>query len=265
VSFEVARGEIFGFLGPSGAGKSTTQKALTGLLRGFGGHVRVAGTDVAACGSELYERIGIAFEVPHLFGKLTAGENLRFFARLYDGPTEDPRRLLAAVGLDDAADERVERLSKGMRGRLEVARALIHRPQIVFLDEPTSGLDPGYAALIKDLIRERREAGTTVFLTTHNMTVADQLCDRVGFLVDGQLATVDDPQRLKIAHGTKTVRVEYGVDGGTAAREFPLDGVANRQEFLELMRSERVETIHSQEATLEDVFLRVTGRHLGGE
>jgi fluoroquinolone transport system ATP-binding protein len=264
VSFAVEEGEIFGFLGPSGAGKSTTQKVLTGVLSGFGGEVRVAGRDVRRAGRELYEGIGVGFEVPNVFGKLTARENLEFFARLYRGPVAQPSELLAAVGLADAAGERAERLSKGMRGRLGLARAFLNRPKLVFLDEPTAGLDPGTAARVKELIRQKRDAGTTVFLTTHNMTVADQLCDRVGFIVDGQVSIIEEPRALKLAHGERRVRVEYREDGTPAAAEFPLEGAGENEAFLELLRSCRVESIHSLEASLEDVFLRVTGRELSG-
>jgi fluoroquinolone transport system ATP-binding protein len=264
ISFEVAEGEIFGFLGPSGAGKSTTQKVLTGVLKQFDGGVTVAGCDVRGAGRDLYERIGVGFEVPNLFGKLTARENLEFFSRLYRGPVAPWMELLEAVGLADAADERAERMSKGMRGRLSLVRAFLNRPQLVFLDEPTSGLDPGTAAQVKELIRRKREEGATIFLTTHNMTVADQLCDRVGFIVDGRVSVTDAPRALKLAHGSKRVRVEYRENARSATREFALEGVGHDEEFLELLRAREVESIHSLEATLEDVFLAVTGRSLDG-
>lgn len=265
VSFAVEEGEIFGFLGPSGAGKSTTQKVLTGVLADFDGTVQVAGRDVRRAGRELYERIGVGFEVPNVFGKLTARENLEFFARLYRGPVAAPEELLAAVGLAEAADERAERMSKGMRGRLGLARAFLNRPGLVFLDEPTAGLDPGTAARVKELIREKREAGTTVFLTTHNMTVADQLCDRVGFIVDGAVSIIEEPKALKLAHGERRVRVEYRLNGSRATADFPLEGIGDDEAFLALLRSHPIESIHSLEASLEDVFLRVTGRELAGE
>ena len=262
VSFAVEEGEIFGFLGPSGAGKSTTQKVLTGVLKGFDGVALVAGHDVRRSGREIYERLGVGFEVPNVFGKLTARENLEFFARLYRGPVAAPTELLEAVGLADAADERAERMSKGMRSRLGLARAFLNDPTLVFLDEPTAGLDPGTAARVKDLIREKREAGATVFITTHNMTVADQLCDRVGFIVDGAVSIIEEPRVLKLAHGSRRVRVEYREDGHLGASEFPLETAGENEEFLALLRSRPVESIHSLEASLEDVFLKVTGRGL---
>ena len=262
VSFTVEEGEIFGFLGPSGAGKSTTQKVLTGVLGGFSGDVRVAGQSVRSAGGQLYERIGVGFEVPNLFGKLTALENLEFFAGLYRGPVVQPMELLEDVGLAEAAAQRAERMSKGMRGRLALARAFLNRPDLVFLDEPTSGLDPGTAARVKELIRRKRDDGMTVFLTTHNMSVADQLCDRVGFIVDGTVSVIEEPRALKLAHGRRGVRVEYRVDGERRSAEYPLDGAGDNAGFLSLLRSYPIESIHSLEATLEDVFLRVTGRQL---
>jgi len=262
VSFSVQRGEIFGFLGPSGAGKSTTQKVLTGTLGTFSGAAHVAGHALPRIGRAFYRQIGVGFEVPNVFGKLTARENLAFFARLYDGPVEPADELLEAVGLVDAADERAERMSKGMRNRLGLARAFLNRPELVFLDEPTSGLDPRTAALVKDLIRRKREDGTTVFLTTHNMTVADQLCDRVGFITDGRLSTIDEPRTLKLSHGTQRVRVEYLEGADRVAAEFPLEDLGDDGAFLSLLRSRRIVSLHSLEATLEDVFLAVTGRSL---
>lgn len=178
--FEVKPGEIFGLLGPSGAGKSTTQKILIGLLRDYRRRVSVLGNDLGNWGSDLYERIGVSFEVPNHYLKLTGRENLTYFGSLYQGPTRDPLELLALVGLDEDADILVSQYSKGMKNRLNVARSLLHDPDLLFLDEPTTGLDPVNARRVKDLIRSQKKEGTTVFLTTHDMAVADELCDRVG-------------------------------------------------------------------------------------
>jgi fluoroquinolone transport system ATP-binding protein len=262
VSFRVERGEIFGFLGPSGAGKSTTQKILIRLLSGYQGGVNVLGREVREWDRGYYRRIGVAFEVPNHYLKLTARENLGFFAGLYGGTTEAPARLLDRVGLLADADRRVADFSKGMRVRLTLARALLHRPELLFLDEPTAGLDPVTARRIREVIREAREAGATVFLTTHDMVAADQLCDRVAFLVDGRIAAIDAPRTLRLQHGRRTVRVEAREDGRHEAREFELEGIAEDPEFLRLLRSGNVETIHTQETTLEDVFVRLTGRTL---
>jgi fluoroquinolone transport system ATP-binding protein len=262
LSFTVDAREIFGFLGPSGAGKSTTQKILTGVLRGYRGTVRVFGRFLPELGRDYYERIGVSFEFPSLYGKLTGTENLEFFRRLYRRPMENPELLLARVGLSDAAHRRASGYSKGMKMRLGVCRALVNRPSLLFLDEPTTGQDPGHARLIKDLILERRAEGATVFLTTHDMTVAAELCDRVAFIVGGEIVLVDAPRALMISHGRRTVRVEYRDDGAVRAAEFDLDGIGTNAEFLTLIRQRPVDRIYTLDATLEDVFLRVTGARL---
>ncbi len=262
IRFSVAPGEIFGFLGPSGAGKSTTQKILIGLLRGYTGSAAVLGREVAAWGRDFYEEIGVGFELPNHFLKLTGLENLAHFASLYRRPTRDPRELLALVGLEADGRRRVGQYSKGMRMRLNFVRALLHDPPLYFFDEPTAGLDPVNGRKIKDLILGLRAAGRTIFLTTHDMAVADELCDRVAFIVDGCITTIDSPQNLKLAHGRRTVVVRYGENGRRAEREFPLDGLGHDAAFLELIQREHLQTIHTQEATLEEIFIQVTGRSL---
>ena len=193
---------------------------------------------------------------------MTALENLAYFRALYAGDTEDPRHLLDQVGLGEDADKRVSQFSKGMRGRLNVARAMLPKPDLLFLDEPTAGLDPVSSRQIRDLIRARRQAGTTVFLTTHDMVVADDLCDRVAFIVDGGITLIDAPRALKLRYGTRTVRVEIGAEGRWDTREFPLDGLADNTDFLATLRQETVQTIHTQETTLEEIFIQVTGTAL---
>lgn len=267
ISFEVAPGEIFGFLGPSGAGKSTTQKVLIGLLKDYGGSSLVKGREISAWGRSYYSHIGVSFELPNLYSKFTALENLDFFARLYDKPCGDPLDLLEMVDLGQDARTRVAEFSKGMKMRLNFCRALLHDPEILFLDEPTSGLDPQNARRIMEIILEQRSRGKTVFLTTHNMSVADELCSRVAFMVDGRIPVIGSPRELKIKHGKKYVRVE---SRGKESRrkesleehEFPLQGIGENREFLALLQSQEVETIHSQEASLEDVFMASTGRGL---
>ena len=263
MDFTVAPGEIFGFLGPSGAGKSTTQKLLIGLLRGHGGRMLVWGRDPLDWGSDYYQRIGVSFELPNHYLKLTGAENLQFFASLYDGATQDPRTLLEAVGLADAADTRVGKYSKGMQMRLTFARALLNDPELIFLDEPTSGLDPGNARRVKDMVLDLKDRGRTVFLTTHDMATADELCDRVAFVVDGRIVALDAPTELKIARSRRLVRVEYRAPEGTLqTAEFPMDGLADDPDFHSVLRSHHVETVHSREASLDEVFVDVTGRSL---
>ena len=262
VDFKVGKGEIFGFLGPNGAGKSTAQKVLIGLLREYTGRVLVFERDLRTWDNSYYERIGVSFESPNHYLKLTALENLRYFRTLYDGETEAPRRLLELVGLHEDGDKYVGEFSRGMRARLNFARALLNKPELLFLDEPTAGLDPVSSRRIRDLIRERRETGATVFLTTHNMAVADELCDRVAFIVDGGIRLVDAPRALKLRYGRRTLRVEFVADGSLNQKDFPLDGLADRTEFLEILRAASIQTMHTQETTLEDIFVQVTGRVL---
>nr|MDT0662019.1 ABC transporter ATP-binding protein [Micromonospora sp. DSM 115978] len=260
VSFTVGAGEILGFLGPSGAGKSTTQKVLIGLLSPYQGRVRVLGREVRGQGPDYYQHIGVGFELPNHFMKLTALENLRFFASFYSAPA-DPRELLAMVGLADAADQRVEQYSKGMKMRLSFVRALLHDPQVLFLDEPTSGLDPVNARLLKDIIIAQRRRGKCIFLTTHNMHDAEELCDRVAFLVDGGIRRIGPPKLLRTEGDRRGVVVEYRSDGEVRSAEFPLDRLDD-PDFLTILRDREVVSLHSQEPSLEDVFVETTGRRL---
>jgi fluoroquinolone transport system ATP-binding protein len=261
VSFTVEPGEIFGFLGPSGAGKSTVQKILTGQLESFEGSVRVLGCDVAGRGVEYYEEIGVGFELPNLFMKLTARENLRFFASFYRSAV-NLVELLARVGLDKDADRRVEDFSKGMKMRLCFVRALLHDPRVLFLDEPTSGLDPVNARLLKDMVVEQRRSGKSVFLTTHNMHDAEELCDRVAFFVDGSIRRSGAPRELCAQKAQRSVVVEYRQDGRIASQSFPLERLGTNEAFQDLLRGRELVSVHSQEQSLEDVFVAATGRKL---
>jgi fluoroquinolone transport system ATP-binding protein len=257
LTFRVAAGEIFGFFGPSGAGKSTTQKILIALLRGYDGEARVLGTSLREWRAEDYRRVGVSFELPNHYLKLTAEENLRYFGALY-GSSNDPRAVLEDVGLGEDAERRVGEFSKGMRGRLNLARALLHAPEILFLDEPTAGLDPSTSRRIRDLIRRRREGGATVFLTTHDMQTAGELCDRVAFLFDGTLRLVDSPAALKQRYGRRVVRVESEKE----TREYAIEGLADDPAFLAQLRKGGIRTIHTQETTLDEIFISVTGGRL---
>ncbi len=262
LSFSVERGEILGFLGPSGAGKSTTQKILIGLLKEFQGDVSVFGKDLRSWRSEYYERIGVSFELPNHYLKLTALENLNYFRSLYEGETEDPNHLLDMVGLGDDGALRVSQFSKGMKNRLNFARSLLNKPELVFFDEPTTGLDPVSARRIKDIILEKKRDGRTIFLTTHDMVAATELCDRVAFMIEGEVKLIDSPRNLMLTHGARKVRVEYQEDDGIEQREFPMEDLGRNEDFLRLLRTDAVQTIHTEEATLEKVFIEVTGRRL---
>jgi len=263
LGFSIDQGEIFGFLGPSGSGKSTTQKILTGLLPTYSGSVHVGGRALREYGTEYYEKIGVGFELPNHFGKLTAMENLKLFAALYRDETRDPVELMQLVGLDDAMNQRVSDFSKGMKMRLNFVRALLPDPEIIFLDEPTAGLDPVNARRIKELVLELKRNGRTIFLTTHNMSDADELCDRVAFIVDGSIRLIGAPRALRVEQGRRQVVVEHRTPDGLIENRFDLAGLGDDREFLDLIRDHGVETIHSQEASLEEVFIEATGRSLG--
>ena len=242
MDFSVGCGEIFGFLGPSGAGKSTTQKLLIGLLRGHGGRATVWGRDPLEWGADYYQRIGVSFELPNHYQKLTGLENLRFFASLYDQPTADPMVLLESVGLAEDAHTRVSKYSKGMAMRLTFARALINEPELLFLDEPTSGLDPVNARTVKDIILGLKARGRAIFLTTHDMSTADELCDRVAIVVDGAIAALDTPAELKLARSQRRVRVQYrSIDGSLDTADFAMDDLADDPAFHAVLRDHHVE------------------------
>ena len=262
ISFDIAKGEIFGFLGPSGAGKSTTQKVLNGLLRGYEGSVWVNGTELSAMDRTFYEKIGVAFEFPNLYLKLSALENLELFASFFKSTTRDPLELLEMVNLHEDRDTRVEAFSKGMKMRLNFVRALVNNPEILFLDEPTAGLDPGNARIMKDIILKMQKNGVTVFLTTHHMADAGELCSRLAFMVDGTLPVIDSTQKLRLEHGRKVVRVEYLDKQEKQSLEFELKGLSSNLKFQDIIQNKELLTIHTLEASLEDIFIKITGQQL---
>lgn len=261
ISFEIAKGEIFGFLGPSGAGKSTTQKVLTGILQEYQGQVQIMNRDLKSWGADYYNHIGVGFELPNHYLKLTALENLQLFASFYDKPTQSLQTWLEKVGLWKDAHLRVENFSKGMKMRLNFIRALMHDPDIIFFDEPTSGLDPVNARILKDIILEQKSLGKTIFVTTHNMHDADELCDRVGFIVDGEISLIDAPQNLRLKAGKQMVKVTYQ-NGQKQTREYAMENLGENEDFLTLLKTQNITAIHSEEATLEDVFIETTGQKL---
>ncbi|MCE3200906.1 ABC transporter ATP-binding protein [Paenibacillus sonchi] len=262
LNFSISKGEIFGFLGPSGAGKSTAQKILIGILKAYEGDVHVMGRSIADVKSDYYEDIGVAFEFPNFYNRFTAMENLSLFRSFYKGNTEEPRKLLALLGLEKHAATKVSAFSKGMKMRLNLCRALLNKPQILFLDEPTSGLDPVNAGIVKELLLELKAQGITILITTHHMHAADELCDRVAFIVDGTIRLIDSPRTLRVQHGQRVVKVEYREKGVLQKDEFGLDNIGSCPGFQTLLQEKYIETIHSQDATLEDIFIKLTGREL---
>ncbi len=259
ISFRVEGGSIFGFLGPSGAGKSTIQNLMTGLLPLQQGEVLYENQSVRALNTRFFNRIGVSFEQSNLYPSLTGLENLKYYAALFSVPTISPMELLERVGLRDDANKRVSNYSKGMRQRLTFARALMNRPEYLFLDEPTSGLDPKTAVGIRELINEQKARGAAVFLTTHSMELADALSDTVAFLYGGVIAACDTPEALKRKYGKRDVRVRYFENKEEREKTFSMDEKAALSAFL---TQAEVVKIHSQEATLEEIFLQVTGKEL---
>jgi fluoroquinolone transport system ATP-binding protein len=259
IGFAVAAGEVYGLLGPSGAGKSTTQRILMRLLRGYTGRVEVFDQPVAALGRDLYERIGVSFELPALYLRLSALENLKLFTAFYGKPCRDPMAVLAEVELEDAANQRVEHFSKGMRMRLNLARSILHDPDLLFLDEPTTGQDPARARRIRDLILRLKASGKTVFLTTHNMSEAAEVCDRVGFLAGGTIHVSGAPADLMRQFGRRELDVTIRQPVGMQTRVFAMDGLAANSEFQELLTAGQIVSMHTREASLDDVFIAATG------
>lgn len=260
LNFKVDKGEVFGFLGPSGAGKSTAQKVLYKIYNTYEGVVKIDGKHLSAWDSSYFEKIGIGFELPNHYLKLTGKENLDLFATFYKNkPEKSVEELFEMVDLTDAINQPVEAYSKGMKMRLNFIRAIQHNPDILFFDEPTSGLDPVNAHKIKQHILALKAAGKTIFVTTHSMETADEICDRVSFIVDGKLQVTDTPKNLKKQYGREAVNVE--LNNGKAL-EFPLDKLGANPEFLSFITEDEVKRIHTQEATLEEVFIRITGQTL---
>jgi fluoroquinolone transport system ATP-binding protein len=262
VNFEIEKGDIFGFLGPSGAGKSTTQGILTGLLQLQKGNVTVAGYDIKKISRKMFNKIGMSFEQSNVYSKMTAKENLYFYSRLFDVKTRDPLELIDMVGLSGKENIKTGEFSKGMKHRLTFARSMLNNPSMWFLDEPTTGLDPAIAASIKDIIKERNSKGVTVFLTTHNMFIADELCDRVGFIVDGEIKLIDSPKNLKLQYGKKLVDVEYMKNGRLKKETFSTIKKEDKNALKKIIAEKEIRTMHTKEATLEEIFIKVTGRGL---
>lgn len=207
---------------------------------------------------DFYEDIGVSFEMPIHFSKLTALENINFFKKLYKNHT-DVEQLMKKLGLWADRNKKVGEYSKGMKIRLNFVRAMLNQPKMLFLDEPTNGLDPSNAKILKDMIKIYQKEGGTVFITSHIMSDIDELCDRVAFIVDGQIKEIDSPRNLKIKYGQRTLKVEYSEENQTKTVIFNLDDIKTNEEFIKLIREKNIETIHTGETTLEDIFIKVTG------
>jgi len=261
INFSIEKGEIYGFLGPSGAGKSTTQKILIKILSGFMGDIQILNKNLNSWRNEYYNHIGVGFELPNHYAKLTGLENLKLFASFYKNANKNLMELLESVGLADAAHKKTEDYSKGMKMRLNFVRALIHNPEILFFDEPTSGLDPVSARRIKDIILDLKQQGKTIFLTTHNMYDADELCDRVAFISNGKISAEDSPKALKLKYGKPLLKVEYS-NKGFHSEDFDLHNLGQNARFLEIVNTQTIVSMHTREASLDEVFIKTTGEKL---
>ena len=259
ISFTVEAGEVFGFLGHNGAGKTTTIRMLSGQLRPSSGGARVAGCDIVTEQARLKSLVGVVSENQNLYERMSGRENLAFAARLYG---TDQRRIdeaLDQVGMLERAKDNVKHYSNGMKQRVLIARALLHRPQIIFLDEPTRGLDPVVAREIRRLVVDLSTQGVTIFLTTHYMEEADELCQRIAFLSEGRIVALDTPDNLKIAHGQKSLKAT--LDSGESLT-IALDDESAGKQLERLVSDRQIRTLHSTEATLEEVFIQIAGRGL---
>ena len=248
---EIRKGEIFGYLGPSGAGKTTTIKLLTGQLHSDAGEVTVLGKNPFS--PEIRQQIGIMSDMSGLYEKMTVYENLDIFADIYGVKNKKKKikETLEAVDLYDNRKKKVEKLSRGMKQRLVFARTILHNPRLLFLDEPTANLDPATADEIRELITKLNRNGTTVFLTTHNMEEADELCHRIALLNKGHIVECGSPEELKLKYSKKKVLITTG----KGKKETSLD----KNELIdELEKTEDLLMIHSEEPSLRDVFLSLT-------
>lgn len=261
MNFSVSSGEIFGFLGPSGAGKSTLQKILIGMLRTYQGSAMVNGIECKKRTKNFYEDIGVDFEFSTMYERLTARENLQFFSSLYEKEPRSMDELLEMVGLKQDADKRVSDYSKGMKSRLNFIKALLHDPLILCLDEPTSGLDPTNSHMMKNMILEEKAKGKTILLTTHNMQDAAELCDRVAFIVNGKICALDSPHNLIMSKGAANVTYTWLEDGEHSA-SCSLKHISSDERLKNLIAENRLQSIHSSEPTLNDIFMDITGRTL---
>ena len=262
VSFSVAPGEILGFLGPNGAGKSTTIKMLTGQLSPESGSIEMLGMNMPGQREQIQERLGVCFEEKNLYLSMTGRENLAFFAKLFEVKDFRPEPMMERVGLSARLDDRVSEYSKGMRQRLMMARALVNQPDVLLLDEPTDGLDPVSAIAIRDLIQQEADRGAAVLLTTHDMHEADTLSNRVAFINQGSILTIDSPENLKLEHGKRSVRIRTRRGDGVDEQVIPLDESGSSDRIRDAVSDEDVMTIHTEEATLEDIFVEYAGRRL---
>lgn len=259
VNLKIKEGEILGLLGPSGAGKTTLIKILTGQLKPDRGEGMIFGKSCSRLDREDYKMIGMVLDNSGLYDRLSCYDNMLLPARIYGVDKKRIEELLKRVGLEDAAKKAVEKLSKGMRQRLVLARAMLHSPKLLFLDEPTSGLDPAVTQTIHGLLQELKQEGTTIFLTTHNMDEAYRLCDHVALLNDGRIVEYGVPEELCRKYNTQNIITILCKDKSMVKLKNTRE---NADKIMGYFQDECVESIHSSEPNLETVFVELTGRRL---
>jgi len=259
IQFTINKGDIFGFLGPSGSGKTTTVKILTSQILPTSGNVRVFDKVLTSANdSKHMSRIGILTDNSTLYERLTIYDNLELFCKLYDVPTRRIDEVLEAVNLSSDRKTVVKTLSKGMKQRVTLARAILHKPELLFLDEPTSALDPVNVRQIHEVLRELNREGTTIFLTTHDMEEAETLCNRVAFIHDGKISALDTPENLRLQYANNTITCLLK-DQGKVIVQQDQEGARRIHDY---MQSGKLLSIHSNEPTLGDIFVQITGGKL---
>lgn len=259
VSAVLRKGEILGFLGPSGAGKTTTINILTGQLLPTSGSAEVLGIGCDKIDEKIYEQIGIVTDSSGIYERMSVYDNLKYFARLLNAPIENINPLLKRIGLYEHRKKTAGKLSKGQTQRLVIARAVLHKPKVLFLDEPTSGLDPSTALEIHRMLLEMKEEGMAIFLTTHNMEEAAKLCDHVALLNEGVIVEYGTPEEICLKYNKDK---KYKVQLTDGSRHILNQNSESAEKIMVWIQGDRIETIHSCEPTLESVFLEVTGREL---
>lgn len=257
IDLGIDEGEIFGLLGPTGAGKTTLINILTGQLKETQGSVKVFGKETTQLKQSDYEAFGMVLDNSGLYKRLTCYDNLKLFTKIYHLPIETIDKVLIKVGLIEAKKTLAGNLSKGMKQRLALARAILHEPKILFLDEPTSGLDPSTIKEIHKLILSLRDKGTTIFLTTHNMVEATDLCDYVGLLNQGKIVEYGSPVTICQRYDHQNNVIIQLIDGAIETLPNCIEAADTIGDYF---RHRRVKTIHSSEPNLETVFIELTGR-----
>lgn len=259
INFRIKKGMIFGLLGPSGAGKTTIIKILTGQLRATVGEAVLLGKKSSTLTGADYNDIGIMMDNFGLYERMSCYDNLKFFCKISGVPITKINEVLEQVGLKNAAKTTVSDLSKGMRNRMLLARAILSSPRVLFLDEPTSGLDPKTTEEIHQLIAGLQEKGTTIFLTTHNMAEAEKLCDTIALLNEGKIIEYGNPKEICRKYNHQKQLLLHLYDGRDVILGHSAEDMMTVKQYLE---KNEIETIHSSEPNLETVFIELTGRKL---